>query len=67
MFPIGIALLFVGYACLYTGAANLFNGGTGPRLSQALGLKVTVAPPGADGANLIGPAPSTPSAPNPPR
>lgn len=58
MFALGVILLMVGYAGVYTGVANLNNGGTGPRLPEALGFKTAVAPPGSDAPNLTGQPPS---------
>jgi hypothetical protein len=57
MFPVAIALILIGYAMVYTGAANLINGGQGPKLLESLGLKEAIAPPGADKAILSGQPP----------
>lgn len=72
MFPLGIFILFAGYAMAYTGIANLLNGAAGPTLSESLGFKFRLAPPGADkiqtppvapyqgqAGNLPGPVPPT--------
>lgn len=47
MFPLGILVFFASYAMAYTGVANLLNGGSGPTLSESLGFKMRLAPPGA--------------------
>lgn len=69
MFSLGVLLLNMGYAFIYTGVANLMNGGTGPTLSESMGLPRRLAPPGADKPNIMGQppqsAPSSPSTPNP--
>lgn len=57
MFPIGVALMFLGYAFLYTGTANVLNGGQGPKLFESLGFPQPVAPP-SQKPNLMGQPPS---------
>lgn len=57
MFAIGVMLLILGYAEMYVGIANIRNGGSGPTLSEALGMKIAVAPPGAERPNLTGQPP----------
>lgn len=65
MFSLGVLLLQFGYAFVYTCIANLMNGGTGPTLSESMGLKARLAPPGADKPNTMGMPPSGPSSPKP--
>ena len=38
MFPLGVALLIVGYGIAYWGAQNLRNGGKGPGFGETFGL-----------------------------
>lgn len=47
MFPIGVFLLFMGYAFVYYGIANVLTGGQGPKLNEALGFGANISPPGA--------------------
>jgi len=54
MFPLGVFFLAFGYAAVYTAAANIRNGGQGPRLLESMGFRIAVAPPGADSPNLTG-------------
>lgn len=65
MFSLAVALIHIGYAFIYTGVANLRNGGTGPTLSEAMGLPTRLAPPGADKPTPTGQAPKPPVTPNP--
>jgi len=61
MFPLGVALLNLGYAAVYTGIANILNGGNGPTFAEALGFNRKIAPPGAEKPNLTGQVPNVSS------
>ena len=61
MFFFGVILMYAGYAFVYSGIANLLNGGQGPHLSESLGFKTPLIPPGAD-RNILTPDTGAPPA-----
>lgn len=48
MFAIAVAFIILGYSLAYTGTVNLLNGGQGPSLFEAMGVKTSVSYPGSD-------------------